>query len=279
MTLMRWIIAVAALAALPLVSACSEPASDPQALRDEIESVLRENPDIVLDILAEHSEQVFEFAEAGLEAKQMRSRIESYQEDLLAPRQPEVEEDSPIRGDVDAPVTIVEYSDFQCPYCAHASRTVDRVLAQFAGEVRLVFKHTPLGSHPQAMIAAKYYEAAALQDPEKAWLLHDAMFMERDQLSARGEEFILEAAQAVGLDVDRLKQDVEGEEVAARIGRDMDEADRFGFTAAPTFLVGGVEIVGDAPFEEFAMVVQMVLDHQAQQAGAQGAAEGGEAQQ
>ena len=261
----RWIIAAAFLAVMAWLPGCGRSEEDKAALKMEIEAVLRENPEIVLDILQQHGELVFEYAEAGLEAKQLRARVERYQEDLLSPRRPEIEPDRAMRGDPNAPLTIVEYSDFQCPYCANAASTVDRILAEYAGKVRLVFKQTPLGSHENAMLAAKYFEAASMQDPEKAWLLHDAMFLERQALTDRGEDWIKEVAGTIGLDVAKLEEDAHGNAVIARVGRDMDEADRFGFTATPTFVVGGVELVGAAPYEEFAMVVDMVLEYQARQ--------------
>ncbi|THB66233.1 MAG: disulfide bond formation protein DsbA [Desulfovibrio sp.] len=289
----RWL-CLALMLAMLLLPACGgsdsdnneEVGVDPEMLRQEIENVLRQNPELVLDILRQNSEMVFEFAEAGLETKQLRARISRYQEDLISPREPVIEPDRPMRGDPNAPITIVEYSDFQCPYCANAARTVDRIVAEFHGQVNMVFKHTPLGNHPHALDAALMFEAASLQDEEKAWLLHDAMFLERSALNERGKEFILEVAETIGLDPDQLEEDAASTQIAARIDRDMNEADRFGFTATPAFVVGGVEILGDAPIEEFAMVVDMVMQYRASQPGAaqedtgeEGAAQGGETTQ
>jgi len=80
-----------------------------------------------------------------------------------------------VRGNPAAPVTIVEFTDFQCPYCAHGARTVSAMMAKYEGKIKLIVKHYPLPFHQAALPAALYFEGIAVQSPEKAWQFYDAL--------------------------------------------------------------------------------------------------------
>ena len=212
----------------------SKPGRDVKA---ELEILLKENPDLVLDVLKENSVQVLEIVRYGAALQQKQQQREQWELELKNPKQLFLDPERPVRGKADAPVVIVEYSDFQCPYCIQAAKTIEKLLARYPGVVRLAFKHLPLERHEQAMIAARYFEAVAMQDKAKAWLLHDDMFADPKALEKGGEEHLKKLAADLGLDMDRLARDVKSEVVARRIESDREEADRFGFRGTPHFLV------------------------------------------
>jgi NhaA family Na+:H+ antiporter len=117
-----------------------------------------------------------------------------------------------VRGPVDASLTLVEYADFECPFCSRATGSVDEILDHFGDRLRYVFRHLPLTDvHPHALLAARASEAAAEQD--RFWEMHDALF-DLDDITLQG---LLEAAEAVGLDVDQFETDLRDDALADRV--------------------------------------------------------------
>jgi Na+/H+ antiporter NhaA len=140
-----------------------------------------------------------------------------------------------VRGRPDAPVTLLEYGDFECPYCGTAEPIIEELLRRFQDEVRFVFRHLPLNDvHSSAQIAAEAAEAAAAQDA--FWEMYDLLLHHQDELSPR--DLIGYAAQ-LGLDVDRFRDELRQRRHAARVGEDVASADASGVSGTPTFFVNG----------------------------------------
>ncbi len=140
----------------------------------------------------------------------------------------------PARGAPMAQVTIVEFSDFECPYCGRAHSILQQVLTEFEGRVRLVFKNYPLTGHPRAMPAARAAVAAGNQ--RKFWEMHDLLFEHQTQLE---EEDLESYAQQLGLDMERFRRDMTSAETQRRIEADRAEGQRVGVEGTPTFFVNG----------------------------------------
>jgi Na+/H+ antiporter NhaA len=139
-----------------------------------------------------------------------------------------------LRGPKEAPVTVVEYGDFECPYCGRAEPAVRELLADF-GDVRYVWRHLPLSDvHPNAQRAAEAVEAAA--DQGAFWEMHDVLLDHQDDLRPRD---LLAYAEQLGLDVERFRDDLRRQRWAPRIEEDVDSADMSGVTGTPTFFVNG----------------------------------------
>jgi Na+/H+ antiporter NhaA len=140
-----------------------------------------------------------------------------------------------VRGPLrDAPVTVVEYGDFECPYCGRAESVVRELLRDF-GDVRYVWRHLPLNDvHPHAQLAAEAAEAAA--DQGAFWELHDLLLDHQDALRLRD---LLGYAEQLGLDVERFADDLRTHAGAARVAEDVDSADLSGVSGTPTFFVNG----------------------------------------
>lgn len=143
-------------------------------------------------------------------------------------------EGAPVRGSPMAPITIVEYSDFECPYCGAAHPILARLLREHAGHIRLLFKHYPLSGHPHAMNAARAAEAARRQG--KFWEMHDLLFENQGQLE---QEDLERYAQQLGLDVERFKADLQSEDVQRRIEANRAEGREVGVQGTPTIFVNG----------------------------------------
>ncbi|MEU8123565.1 Na+/H+ antiporter NhaA [Spirillospora sp. NPDC049024] len=156
--------------------------------------------------------------------------------DLAAPVEPERDH---VRGPAKAPVTVVEYGDFECPYCGRAEAVVRELLADH-GDVRYVWRHLPLNDiHPQAQLAAEAAEAAAAQG--RFWEMHDLLLDRQDALRPRD---LVRYAGEIGLDVERFRADLRRHTGAGRIAEDVDSADLSGVSGTPTFFVNGRRHVG-----------------------------------
>jgi Na+/H+ antiporter NhaA len=139
-----------------------------------------------------------------------------------------------MRGPVDAPVTVVEYGDFECPYCGQAEPVVRELLRDF-GDVRYVWRHLPLNDvHPRAQLAAEASEAGGEQDA--FWELHDLLLDHQDALGLRD---LIGYAEQLGLDVERFATDLREHVGAARVADDVDSADLSGVSGTPTFFING----------------------------------------
>jgi protein-disulfide isomerase len=141
----------------------------------------------------------------------------------------------------DAPVTLVEYGDYECPYCGMAYPIVKQVQAHFGDRLRFVFRNFPLGEiHPHAQHAAEAAEAAAAQG--KFWEMHDRIFEHQKRLR---DEDLRDYAAAEGLDADRFAVDLSGHAFAERVREDFMSGVRSGVNGTPTFFINGVRFEGD----------------------------------
>ena len=153
---------------------------------------------------------------------------------------------SPAKGPADAAVTIVEFSDFQCPYCSRVGPTLAKALADYPNDVRVVYKHYPLSFHKQALPAAKASVAAGKQG--KFWEMHDLLF--KNQRSLNQAAFKGYAAE-LGLDVPQYEKDYASPEVAKIVQEDMTLARSLGVTGTPGFFVNGRFMSGAQPYSAF----------------------------
>jgi Na+/H+ antiporter NhaA len=161
--------------------------------------------------------------------------------DLAVPVDPERDH---IRGpEQDALVTLVEYGDFECPYCGQAEPSVRALISQYGakyGELRFVFRHLPLTDvHPHAQLAAEAAEAAAEQG--KFWEMHDTLLDHQDALTARD---LIGYAQQLGLDAEQFRADLFRHEKASRVAEDVDSADLATVSGTPTFFINGNRYYG-----------------------------------
>jgi Na+/H+ antiporter NhaA len=140
-----------------------------------------------------------------------------------------------IRGALDAPVTLVEYGDYECPYCGQAEEVIRELLSAFGDDLRYVWRHLPLSDvHPSAQLAAEAAEAAAAQGA--FWPMHDMLLAHQDELRPL---HLRHYAEAVGLDVDRFRDALRRRDHLPRVAEDVATADASGVAGTPTFFING----------------------------------------
>lgn len=235
--------------------------------KQQIEKAINDNPEIVFNAIKKDPKKFVEVVNEAVkkaqetaredEAKEEQTRLE---EEFKNPKKPVVEENRVIFGNKAAPITIVEYSDFQCPYCGRGFNTIKEVEKQYGDKVRVVFKHLPLEFHPMAMPAAKYFEAVAMQDQKKAEKFHDEVFSNQTQLSQEGEKFLKSVVKKVGANLAKVEKDINSDAVKKRITTDMEEAKKFEFSGTPGFLINGVSLRGAYPAPEFKKIIDRQLN-------------------
>jgi protein-disulfide isomerase len=163
--------------------------------------------------------------------------------------------DDPARGPADAPITIVEFSDFQCPFCSRATATLKKLDAAYPGKIRVVYRDFPLVQiHPNAARAAE--AAACANEQGKFWPMHDAMFEHQDKLA---EADLKQSAAALGLDATAFNQCLESGRHTAQWKKDTAEGEAYGVSSTPAFFINGRLVVGAQPYESFARILDEEL--------------------
>jgi Na+/H+ antiporter NhaA len=156
-----------------------------------------------------------------------------------------------VRGPIDAPVTVVEYGDFECPYCGRAEPVIRELLGDF-GDVRYVWRHLPLSDvHPNAQLAAEAAEAAA--DQGAFWEMHDLLLANQNSLRP-GD--LIGYAEQLGLDVERFTDALRTHAGAVRVAEDVDSADLSGVSGTPTFFINGRRHYGAYDIETLSAAVR-----------------------
>jgi protein-disulfide isomerase len=160
----------------------------------------------------------------------------------------------PSKGPANAPITIVEYSDFQCPFCARVNPTLDQVRKVYGDKVRIVFKDYPLPNHPEAPKAAEAAHCAGEQG--KYWELHDRMFANQQALQV---PMLKHYATELKLDMNAFNQCLDSGKHAARVAENLKSGEALGVGSTPTLYVNGRPVVGAQPFEYFKLVIDEEL--------------------
>lgn len=249
-----------ALAALAIAILTCTAAQANDITGDELEKALQKNPNVLIEAIKANRKAIFDIInQTGLEEQaRMQKETEEAERKAFAdsfknPLKPAIDDKTRILGEKDAKYTLVEYSDFQCPYCASAYHTVKELRKRHGNDLRFIYKHLPLPFHLQAMPAAQWLEAVAIQSPEKAWKFHDTLFENQAKL---GVDFFKKTAKDLGVDVERCEKDAESQAVKDRIAADMEEARKFGFNGTPGFLLNGIPVKGAYPIEYFEEIIK-----------------------
>lgn len=224
----------------------------------QLRLLLHNQPELILDVLREHSELVLEIAQQGSKQRQHKSLIAQWKKDLVVPKNMHLE-NRPVRGNPKALVTIVAFSDFTCLYCSQASKTVQQMLIDYKDNVKYIFKHFPLKGHMISQQAATYFIAASFQSEEKAWALYDLLFQRRDELLQNGEQALKQAAIETGLDIKKLTNDISKPEVNNILGQDIEDATQLDISGTPYFIVNNLVLRGALPPELFTEAINMAL--------------------
>lgn len=224
----------------------------------QLQKILREHPELVMDVLRQHSEEVLDIAQQGSNLRRKSNLEAQWRDDMQKKRYVHLE-NRPVLGRPDAKVKIIAFSDFSCHFCEQASKTVDAILKEYGPDVALIFKNLPLDEKGPGAEASAWFVAISQQSEPKAWDFYKAMYANRDKLLAEGEPFIEKTASGLGVDIKRAKKDMQSKKVKDILAQDLDDGQKLGIEGTPYFLVNNLVVRGALPPDLFRSAVDMAL--------------------
>lgn len=234
--------------------------------KSQIEQTLKNNPEILFNAIKENPKKFLDtvneavrVAQEGAREEEAKAETARMEQEFKNPKKPAIDDKHMMVGNKDAPVTIIVYSDFECPYCQRGYQTIKQVEKEYGDKVRVIYKELPLDIHPMAMPAAKYFEAVLLQDAKKAEKFHDAVYENQKELRDGREKFLKDLVKKVGANLAKAEKDASSDAVASKIKEDMEEAQKFEFSGTPGYLINGVSIRGAYPLPEFKKIIDRIL--------------------
>ncbi|AFZ16061.1 DsbA family protein [Allocoleopsis franciscana] len=213
-------------------------------LEAKVLQVIRNNPQVLVESL-----QAYQQKQADQQQQAQKAFLEQMKSNPKA-----VIGDSPTTGAKEQKIVLLEFSDFQCPYCSKAHETLKQFMATRQNQVTLVYKHLPLTQiHPEAMPSAKAAWAAGQQG--KFWEFHDALFENQQNL---GEPLYVATAKALNLDLKRFDQDRNGQAASAAIQKDVEMAEKLGVTGTPFLIMNDQVIANGAQLDSLEAALKQV---------------------
>lgn len=181
------------------------------------------------------------------EAKQAVNTNEEVVADVSA-------DDDPIKGDKNAKVTIIEFSDFECPFCEKAEPTLKKIMDKYAGKVKLVYRDFPLTFHKSAQKASEASQCA--NDQGKYWEYHDKLYANQKALAVAD---LKKYAVDLGLDIAKFNECLDNNKFADEVKKDLADGEAAGVDGTPAFFINGRKIVGAQPYESFEKIIEEEL--------------------
>ncbi|MEW6079898.1 MAG: thioredoxin domain-containing protein [Thermodesulfobacteriota bacterium] len=215
---------------------------DKETLKAAIVQVLKDDPKLVYDAMNAYQQQM-----AGNSQQQLEN---SFKNPLSIPVRPE----NPSKGPEKAPVTVIAFMDFQCPYCARTVETMYSLMDKYPGKLRLVYKNNPLPNHAAALDAAKAALAAHRQG--RFWEFRDMLYADMSKLNEAG---YVQLAKNLGLNLDTFNADRKSEAVAKVITADQGEATSNNLKSVPFFVINGIMVKGAKDIAYFSTVIDRLL--------------------
>jgi protein-disulfide isomerase len=194
-----------------------------------------------------------EARKAFVDKLKAEAKVEMMLPPLLLPKV-EVAADGPSRGDAKAPITIVEFSDYQCPFCGRAEESVKKVLENYKGKVRVVFRDFPLPFHDKAPKASEAAHCAG--DQGKYWEMHEKLFANQQALDVPQ---LKDHAKGIGLDAGKFDKCLDSGDKAKIVESSKKAGEEAGVSGTPAFFINGRPLSGAQPYEKFKEVIDSEL--------------------
>jgi protein-disulfide isomerase len=241
---------------LLIISSCSSKFSN-------LDNIIEKNPDIIFNIIEQNPTKFMEIINLAANKTHKAAR-EKAQDALEAareseykdPRHPKIEANRPQQGPSNAPITIVSYSEVQCPQCLRGNDILHALKRKYQNKIRIISKHLALPKDKEALPAAQWFHALALQNSEKAYEFLDKLLENSNKLN---HKFYKTTAKSLGLDVAKAEVDMNSQLIKNRIEADQLEAQKFSFESPPIFLINGVSLHGAMPEPEFVKIIDRLL--------------------
>lgn len=236
----------------------------------DVQKILADNPQFVFKLIEENPEQ---FIKAVQEAskksrpqqqKQRQEPSDEIEEGFKNPKNPVLAEDR-MFGKKGSPIVIVEYTDFECPFCSRGANTISQLLKEMGEQVTIVTKHLPLPFHKNARSSAQYFEAVRLShNLAKAHEWSNEIFKQQQKFKeVDAKEFYSSVAKSLKIDTKKvegvLSNPAKVKEIDKTISQDMAEAQQFGIQGTPGYLINGVPLKGAYPLEVFKQIINRHL--------------------
>lgn len=225
----------------------------------QVESALRENPEILFRVIEENPEKFMNAVNTAVrkaQSQQAEAREKSAEErtqaELRSPRKPNFTADRILRGQPDARIVVVEYGDFQCPACAVGYQQFKPFKEKHQQDLAFVFKHMPLDFHPLAMPASLAFEIIRRDSKEKAWQFYEEAYRQPGRIESQKD--LEQIVKNLGYDWKSLMKSKHVEAAKKTIAEDQAEFRAFGYTGTPVFILNGVSLSGAQPTEIFERV-------------------------
>lgn len=182
--------------------------------------------------------------------------------EINQPKQPEAPsrvqvsaDDDPRIGPQNTAVTVIEFSDYQCPYCGRAETAIKQIISNYGNSVKFVYRDFPLSFHQFAQKAAEASECADEQG--KFWQYHDKLF---DNQQALDTPDLKQYAKDIGLDSIKFNECLDNSRMAPEVRKDIEDGQMYGVTGTPTFFINGIELVGAQPYSAFEQIINQELN-------------------
>ena len=260
---MKKIISIGLLSSLSLLMISCSSDKDFEA---RLKKTMIKNPEFVMEVIEKNPGLFMETVQkAAVASKKVlaknreKSEAQKIDEAIANPLKPHIRKDDIIRGAKNAPITLVEYSDFECPFCKRGFDTVKALLSKYPGKIKFIYKHLPLSFHKSAKLSAEYYEALRLENPKIAIKFHDLIFESQRQIS-NGEPFLIKMAENAGANMALLKTNLKSKIIQTRIEEDIKDAQKFGIQGTPGFIINGVPVKGAYPPDHFVKIINKLKE-------------------
>ncbi|MDE7469110.1 MAG: thioredoxin domain-containing protein [Desulfovibrionaceae bacterium] len=229
---------------------------------ESVRQFLKENPTIILDVLREHSVELLRIVVEGSE-KEAQQELENQLHELKAnlekertkKRYPTIVANRPFIGSTNAPITLVAYSDFLCPYCANSAQTISQLLSQ-SKNVQYIFK--AYTRNPLGQVAYAFFLTLWTKDKEKAFQFYTTLFSNQERLLKEKKAYLLEVVKELGYNPEQIESLAESSAIQDIIKEDIAEGNALKIKGTPTLMVNGkYSIIGAAQLE----ILQFVIDY------------------
>jgi len=229
---------------------------------EQIQALLVRKPEILYAVIDSHPAEFMAAVDRAARASQgvrqaraVRSDSLRIEDELQHPKRAVIDHRAGL-GNPHAPITIVEYTDFECPFCRKEREVLAELFKHYGDSIRLVVKQMPITElHPHAMDGALMFEAVARQDPNSAYKLYDDLYEHQERFVKDGQGYLEHTIARLGVDVPRALRDQRSDALRAVVAADMAEGRAFGFTGTPGFLVNGVTLQGAYPLQAFEQLI------------------------
>jgi protein-disulfide isomerase len=244
----------------------------------QLKSAMESDPEILYAVMRKDPVKFVAVVNEISDLARSQKETQALDQSFAERRQPNLSDSRAYDGDKAAPVTIVEYSDFQCGYCAQGHQMVQQLREDYGHRVRILLKHLPLERHPQARKMARLFEAIAQKDFAKAKKFKSLLFEQQagfmpsesekqsksveeamEKYNRRVDLDLKKVIRGLGLDYDEIKKLADSELIGKIIEADLKEARAFGFTGTPAYLINGIPVRGALPIASFKYVIDREL--------------------